>query len=125
MKAAIADITSKRFHFSPFRRIWKSPSGAETRVFDEAYTSDAWLDAHDDLQKQRNEPGCKLEKVILGILFWSDSTHLASFGTASVWPLYMYFANLSKYFRGKPGSGACHHVAYIPKVLFSSCAFGY
>jgi hypothetical protein len=116
MKAALADITSRRFHYSPFRRIWKRPSGSEERIFDEMYTSDAWLDAHNTLQKQRNEPGCKLEKVILGLLFWSDSTHLTSFGTASVWPLYMYFANLSKYFRGKPGSGASHHVAYIPKV---------
>lgn len=118
MKAALADVTARRFHYSPFRRIWRSPSGIEERVFDEAYTSDAWLDAHDTLQKQRNEPGCTLEKVILGIMFWSDSTHLASFGTASVWPLYMYFANMSKYFRGKPGSGASHHVAYIPKVRF-------
>jgi Plavaka transposase len=116
MKSALADIASQRFHFSPFKRIWKRPSGVEERIFDEMYTSDAWLDAHNTLQKQRNEPGCKLEKVILGLLFWSDSTHLTSFGTASVWPLYMYFANLSKYFRGKPGSGASHHVAYIPKV---------
>ena len=116
MKSALTDVTSQRFHFSPFKRIWKRPSGVEERIFDEMYTSDAWLDAHDTLQKQRSEPGCKLEKVILGLLFWSDSTHLTSFGTASVWPLYMYFANLSKYFRGKPGSGASHHVAYIPKV---------
>jgi hypothetical protein len=39
-----------------------------------------------------------------------------NFGTAKAWPLYMYFANLSKYLRGKPGSGASHHVAYIPSV---------
>jgi Plavaka transposase len=121
IKAALVDTTSQRFHFSPFKRIWKHPDGSEERVFDEVYTSDAWLEAHNILQKQRNEPECKLEKVILGLMFWSDSTHLASFGTASVWPLYMYFANLSKYLRGKPGSGAAHHVAYIPSVrLFGS-----
>jgi hypothetical protein len=75
-----------------------------------------WIEAHDNLQKQRNEPGCRLEKVIAGLMFWSDSTHLTSFGTAKVWPLYLYFANLSKYFRARPNSGACHHVAYIPYV---------
>lgn len=119
MKAALADVTARRFHFSPFRRIWKSQTGVEERCFDEAYTSDAWLEAHDKLQKQSNEPDCKLEKVVLGLMFWSDSTHLASFGTASVWPLYLYFANLSKYFRGRPNSGASHHVAYIPSVSVS------
>jgi hypothetical protein len=58
MKSALADITSQRFHFSPFKRIWKRPSGVEERIFDEMYTSDAWLDAHNTLQKQRSEPGC-------------------------------------------------------------------
>jgi Plavaka transposase len=116
MKAALTDVTARRFHFSPFKRLWESVTGSVERCYDEAYTSDAWIDAHDTLQKQHNEPGCKLEKVILGLMFWSDSTHLAAFGTAKAWPLYLYFGNLSKYFRGKPGSGACHHVAYIPSV---------
>jgi len=116
MKAALADVTARHFHFSPFKRIWKPSFGPEQRCFDEAFTSDAWLESHNALQKQPNEEGCKLEKVILGLMFWSDSTHLANFGTASVWPLYMYFANLSKYFRGKADSAAAHHVAYIPSV---------
>jgi hypothetical protein len=121
MKSALADITSRRFHLSPFKRFWKSPSCAEVRCYDEPYTSDDWIKAHDDLQKQPNEPGCKLEKVILGLMFWSDSTHLTSFGTAKVWPLYLYFANLSKYVRCKPSSGASHHVAYIPSVRNILC----
>jgi hypothetical protein len=116
MKSALADITSRRFHLSPFKRFWKFPSGAKVCCYDEPYTSDDWIKAHDDLQKQPNEPGCKLEKVILGLMFWSDSTLLTSFGTAKVWPLYLYFANLSKYLRCKPSSGASHHVAYIPLV---------
>ena len=123
IKSALVDITSQRFHFAPFKRFWKPPSGAKVRCFDEAYTSDQWIEAHDDLQKQPNEPGCKLEKVILGLMFWSDSTHLTNFGTAKVWPLYMYFANLSKYFRCKPSSGASHHVAYIPSVGDIPCLY--
>ncbi|KAF8219268.1 hypothetical protein L208DRAFT_1341883, partial [Tricholoma matsutake] len=70
---------------------------AETHVFDEVYTGDAWIKAHDNLQKQPNELECNLEKVIAGLMFWSDSMHLVSFGNASIWPLYMYFANQSKY----------------------------
>jgi hypothetical protein len=116
MKNALVDVTARYFHFSPFKRIWKPSVGPEQRCFDEVYTSDSWIKLHNDLQKQPNEPGCKLEKVILGLMFWSDSTHLANFGTAKVWPIYMYFANLSKYFRGKADSAAAHHIAYIPSV---------
>jgi hypothetical protein len=115
--AAFTEEISRQFHLTPFRRFWKpSPSHDEERVYDEVYTSDAFLEAHDTLQKQPSEPGCTLEKVVIGLMFWSDSTHLANFGTAKVWPLYLYFANLSKYVRANPSSGACHHVAYIPSV---------
>ena len=100
IKAAWSESTAKRFHLSPFKRIHIDPkTKVETRVYDEVYTSDAWIEAHDNLQKQPNEPGCRLEKVIAGLMFWSDSTHLTSFSTAKVWPLYLYFANLSKYIR--------------------------
>ncbi|KAF7976664.1 hypothetical protein HWV62_6005 [Athelia sp. TMB] len=116
MKAALADASARYFHFSPFRRFWKPPNGPDQRVFDEAYTSDAWLEEHEKLQEQANEPDCKLEKVVLGLLCWSDSTHLTSFGMAKLWPLYVYIANLSKYFRGRPGSAAAHHIAYIPSL---------
>jgi hypothetical protein len=37
-------------------------------------------------------------EVAIGvILLWSDSTHLTSFGSASLWPIYLFFGNLSKY----------------------------
>ena len=117
IKAAWSEESAKNFHLSPFKRMHIHPkTKTETRIYDEAYTSDVWMDAHDALQKQPREPGCNLERVIAGLMFWSDSTHLTSFGNAEVWPLYLYFANLSKYIRARPNSGSCHHVAYIPKV---------
>jgi Plavaka transposase len=116
MKAALVEATAARFHLFPFKRIWRLPSDQEVRCFDEVYTSDAFIEANDKLQKQQNEPGCRLEKVILGLMFWSDSTHLTNFGNAKVWPIYLYFANLSKYIRAKPNLAASHHVAYIPSV---------
>ena len=57
-----------------------------------------------------------VEAAILAILLWSDSTHLATFGTASLWPVYMYLGNLSKYDRGRPNARAAYHMAYIPSV---------
>ena len=91
-------------------------TGAEQQLYDELYTSDAWNEAHDELQKQRRDDGCKLEKVIAGLMFWSDATHLAQFGSASAWPVYLFFGNQSKYLRLCPTSGACHPVAFIPTV---------
>ena len=68
------------------------------------------------LQQQPPEVGCTLERVVASLMPWSDSTHLANFGTASLWPLYLFFGNQSKWVRGKPKTASCHHVAYIPKV---------
>lgn len=116
IKAAFQENLASRFHLTPFKRFKKTVDGDDIRVYDEVYTADAWIDAHEELQRSPREPGCKLERVIAGLMFWSDSTHLANFGTAKVWPLYLYFANLSKYIRAKPSSGACHHVAYFPSV---------
>ena len=91
-------------------------TGHKQRLYDELYTSDAWNEAHDALQKQKRDDGCKLERVIAGLMFWSDATHLAQFGSASAWPVYLFFGNQSKYVRTRPGSGACHPVAFIPMV---------
>ncbi|KAF7344219.1 hypothetical protein MVEN_01712600 [Mycena venus] len=113
---------SRHFHFTPFRQFHKSgPDAIPSRIYDKIYSSEAMIEAYEKLQTQPNEPNCTLEKVVLSLMWWSDSTHLASFGNASLWPLYLFFGNLSKWIRGKPRSGACHHVAYIPKArIFGS-----
>lgn len=57
-----------------------------------------------------------IEYTVAPLMMWSDSTHLTNFGTASLWPIYMFFGWLSKYARGKPSAFAAHHLAYIPSV---------
>ncbi|KAF7367198.1 hypothetical protein MSAN_00980100 [Mycena sanguinolenta] len=118
LKSAIHDtMMSRHFHFTPFKQFHKShPDAVPSRVLDEIYSSDAMIAEYEKLQSQPAEPGCELERVILCLMFWSDSTHLATFGNASLWPLYLFFGNLSKWVRAKPRSGACHHLAYIPKL---------
>jgi len=119
IKTIYSDVASTSFHYMPFKSFWKDPSTAESvpqRVHDELYSSDAMIEAHMKLQQQPPEPGCTLERVVASLMLWSDSTHLANFGTASLWPLYLFSGNQSKYVRGKPNTASCHHVAYIPKV---------
>lgn len=107
------------FHTEPYKLLWKPPldsTKGEVHVHGELYTSQAFLRAHNELQRSPREPGCQLTRVICALMFWSDGTHLTSFGTAKLWPAYVFFGNETKYRRGKPSCNSCNHVAYFEKV---------
>ena len=119
IQAAFSSPLASHFHLSPFKLFHRSPSGEEERVFSEVYDSDAFIEEHDNVQRAPlppDQPDCKLEKVVVALMVWSDSTHLANFGTAKLWPIYLLFGNVSKYIHGQPNSGACQHIAYIPSL---------
>lgn len=117
VKTAFQDESARSFHYTPHRLLWKAtPDSPPERVISELYNSDIFLEEHERLQKQPREPNCDLETAIASIMLWSDSTHLASFGNASLWPIYCYFGNQSKYERARPTQFAAHHLAYIPSV---------
>ncbi|KAJ7247385.1 hypothetical protein B0H12DRAFT_1211224 [Mycena haematopus] len=117
IKGAIRDVGDRCFHYTPFKQFWKPTADSATqRIYDEIYSSEAMVEAHTALQKRPRQPGCTLERVVLALMWWSDSTHLASFGDAALWPLYLFFGNQSKWLRVKPRSNLCHHVAYFPKL---------
>ena len=118
IRAAFSSPLASHLHFSPFKLFHKFPSGEE-QVFSELYNSDVFIEEHDNVQcapLPPNEPDCKQEKAIAALMFWSDSTHLANFGTTKLWPIYLLFGNVSKYIRGQPNLGACQHIAYIPSL---------
>lgn len=119
IRAAFSSPIATHFHYSPFKQFRTSPvTGEPERIFSEIYDSDALIEEHDKIRRSAptDDPDCKCEKGVAAVMFWSDSTHLANFGTAKLWPVYMLFGNLSKYIRGQPTSGACQHVAYIPSL---------
>jgi hypothetical protein len=91
------------------------PEGHEV-LYGEIYTSARMLKAHNALPEAATLPTPHLETIIAAYMFWSDATHLANFGNASLWPLYTFFGNQSKYTRAKPTSNAGHHQAYFPSV---------
>lgn len=109
---------SENFHYEPFQLHWQPTPDPEVhvRVHGEMYTSLEFLDAHHDLQNAPGEPGCTLLKVVVAMMFSSDATHLTSFGTAKLWPCYLYFGNESKYRCCKPTCNLCNHVAYFQSV---------
>lgn len=109
----------QHFHYEPFELFWRPPNSdiqGDIRVHGELYTSPAFLKAHRELQESPGEPGCSLPKVVVAMMFWSDATHLTSFGTAKLWPAYLCFGNESKYRRCKPTCHLFNHVAYFQAV---------
>lgn len=80
------------------------------------YNSDAMIEEHIHLSTRPRQQHQDMEVVVVGIQFWSDSTHVADFGTQSLWPGYMAFGNQCKYTRGDPKTQSIHHIAYLPKV---------
>ena len=115
VKSGVQDFASSHnFHWRGFKQFWRSSEGEpEQRVYGEVYTSDTFLEMESKLP---DIEGCTLEKAIVPLLVYSDSTHLANFGTASLWPIYIWFGNISKYVRIKASSFAAHHLAYLPSV---------
>lgn len=124
LKKAFSEPAAEKFHTTPFKEYWKpSEDEPEERIYSETFTGDVFNDEYEALRATLREgPNAELEPFIAGIIFYSDATHLTSFGTASLYPMYMYVGNQSQYTRAKPSEFTAHHIAYIPKVFISkSC----
>ncbi|KAF8550589.1 hypothetical protein OG21DRAFT_1499714 [Imleria badia] len=116
MTSVFSDHASSSFHFTPFNQYWTTADGRNICIYSEAYMSAEMDEAHRQINAAPRQPDDNFERVVVPIMLWSDATQLANFGDASLWPVYLYFGSQSKYIRGKPTSGACHHVAYIPSL---------
>jgi len=114
----IQEAPSNSFLHTPFTKWWCPPRGATpTRIYGEAYSSDVAVKLFEeikDIPPPPNHPD--VENTLALLMLGSDATHLASFGTASLWPVYVFFGNQSKYTASKPSECAAYHLAYIPKV---------
>jgi hypothetical protein len=128
IQSALAEPRAEIFHTFPFKAYWKpSPGVPKERVYSEIYTGDFWNAEYEKIcEIPRSGDYSHLEPYIVGLLLWSDSTSLAQFGNAELWPIYLYIGNQSKYERAKPNSLSSHHLAYLPKVdLLHNHLFNY
>jgi Plavaka transposase len=124
---AFQDETAKKFHYTPHHLYWKpTPESEPERVITDLFNADAFISEYKELLKlSPPSSATHMEMAIAAMMVWSDSTHLAEFGTASLWPIYLFFGNQSKYSRARPSDFAAHHIAYIPSVCILSFNFGY
>ncbi|KAJ3768980.1 hypothetical protein FB446DRAFT_813657 [Lentinula raphanica] len=129
IKSVFQSSESKKFHYTPFRLFQKHLSGStnsyeSVRLHSELYNSDSFLDEHEKVQRQQHErcsnspddPSLRVPNALAAMMLWSDATQVGNWGDESMWPIYLYFGNQSKYDRAKPSSFAAHHLAYIPKL---------
>ena len=66
-----------------------------------------------------------VETVVVPLMYYSDETQLAAFGSASLWPGYAWVGNQSKYTRDRPITFSTHHFAYYSKVFVLLCSILY
>ena len=123
VKEAYSDGMARKYHWYPFqlyrtRTTPDAPDEPPERVYSEVYNSDAMIREHEAIQALPTTEGDpeNTERIVAPLFVYSDSTHLTNFGNASLWPIYIFFASLSKYIRMKPASFTAHHLAYIPTV---------
>ncbi|KAJ3526650.1 hypothetical protein NM688_g8235 [Phlebia brevispora] len=120
IKTTLSSDLAQTFHLKPFK-LWyrhpeQPPDSPAERAYSELFNSEAMNKEYESIKAQPSPPGPQIETVIAAIMLWSDSTHLAQFGSASLWPIYAFFGNQSKYVRCKPNAFAAHHLAYIPSL---------
>ncbi|KAK0190252.1 hypothetical protein F5146DRAFT_1102746 [Armillaria mellea] len=86
IRSAFQDESFLCFHLKGFKQMWQQPDGISECVYGKAYTSDMFLEMEDQITP---EPGCSLETVVIPMMVYSNSTCLANFGMASLWPGYL------------------------------------
>lgn len=117
-----SDLAARSFHYHPYKKTYHSPTDPESppeRVYDEVYTSDAWIceDARiqtiklSDLVPERNLP-----RSIAAMMVWSDGTVINPFGQNKAWPVYLFFGNQPKREQSALSAGGGRHLAYLPEV---------
>jgi hypothetical protein len=122
VRSVCASEKARSFHFSPYTMYWTpdpdNPNKSE-RIYGETYSADAMMQAQAEVDSLPRPYGDTTERVVLGLMLASDSSQLTNFGSASVWPIYLMFANQSKQEHTKPSCHAVHHLAYVPSVSLS------
>lgn len=113
----------EQLHYTPFKEYVQLPGSEDSdhyeRIYSEVYTSNAMIQedaAIQALPPEDDDLGVPLPRAVAALMFWSDATQLANFGSAKLWPLYLFLGNLSKWTRGKATSRECYHIAYFNSV---------
>ena len=119
------DPAARSFHYHPYKQTCHPPTNPALpteRVYDELYSSEAWIREDAKIQTIRideSAPERDLPRAIASIMLWSDETLLNSFSQNKAWPIYIFFGNQPKRERSAPTVGGGGHLAHLPGVSTS------
>lgn len=141
IKATLESTNSKGFQFTPYKLFYVPPwsnidldaiakTAADTplsqfnipgahRVHGEAYTSDSWIKADEEIQAKMDSELSgdeEYENVICGLQFSSDSMMASDFGNQIITPEYIQILNQHKSSRTSPSILTTQQVAFIPHM---------
>ncbi|KAH9172689.1 hypothetical protein EDB89DRAFT_1832399, partial [Lactarius sanguifluus] len=123
VETVCASKTAESFRFTPYTMHWcpdpDNPDKYE-RVYADSYVSDAMVQAQVEVDNLPRLEGDTKEHVAVTValcmMLASDSARLTDYRSATVWPIYIMFANQPKQERAKPTCHAVHHLAYVPSI---------
>ncbi|KAF5319997.1 hypothetical protein D9611_011026 [Ephemerocybe angulata] len=112
---------SRHFYYDGYELLWQPGEEKECpefRLVSELYHSEAFLRAQREVRESPPPQigACNLPRIVIGLSFWSDATHLSTFSISKIWPLYMLFANESKHRRTSGQNDLSNHVAYFDSL---------
>ncbi|KAE9384947.1 hypothetical protein BT96DRAFT_841397 [Gymnopus androsaceus JB14] len=126
IKSVFQSEQAKKFHYTLFKLCQQQsfPDKRDLCLYSELYNTDAFIEEHAKIQRQQKkrrlddpeDPSLHVPCTIAGMMLWSDATKIGTWGNQSMWPIYLYFRNQSKYDRAKLSAFTSHHMAYIPKL---------
>ena len=92
------DSTALNYHLDPFKLFSAGPGGFSQRIYSEVFNLDTMNEEYEALcAKVQAKKSSQMEVVIVAIILWLDLNQLVQFGSASLWPIYIFFGNQSKY----------------------------
>jgi hypothetical protein len=71
IKSAFAEASAENFYLQPFKLYWRNPddnNAPPVHLISKLYNLDAFLEEHNNIMAQSQEPGCRLERVIAAIM---------------------------------------------------------
>ena len=126
VQTVVESDTTASFHFTPFTMHWcpdPDKPHEHQQIYADAYMSDLMIQVQTTIDALPCAEGDTKECIVLRLMFASDLAQLTSFGSASVWPVYLMFANQPKQERVRPTCHTVHHLAYMLSVsaLIAGC----
>ncbi|KAI0366150.1 hypothetical protein BV20DRAFT_1038521 [Pilatotrama ljubarskyi] len=136
LEVIVGEVQDRRFakerNWIPFETYWVPPQPSPAhnaqdmpppppppiRIYSDTFDTDKMnsIDAKIRAKPRNPDDPPDVEYAVLPCCIWSDATCLTTFGSASLWPIYLYVTHISKYLHGKPTEFVAQHLAYIPTL---------